>query len=400
MLHELVFSLLGYPGDIYIQHSDAPENSVLNHKILSERLPFIAPSEISLISQLLRLSKDYFHLQKLIRQFTQPGGSSLYCTALAYGIDDVLKDYRATLYRIETDLLEDENQSIVFIYSRVDPFRVLLSTLVKLVEQATNSDGKLHRHPLDIVLALTEMSFTSTKVALRTIAQHLMRVFNHQIASWILYGEIHDPGNEFMVDSSTIELSPKNVPSFLSPETVNDVLYTGKAVRQWHLSTEEENFSCRFAQLEHLDNVNHNNDQLLHTVDVDGLEKVIHDVRIFVSREVSRRMFEECNLVNYLRELKDVLLLGRGEFFLAFFDNLRDQSDLQAGLRWRVKQQMGTRDFLDRPPPSSVFEAQGLEQVVNKTFYAAARIVGMDDEKLARRFKRVNVFLVFWSVTY
>ena len=80
-------------------------------------LPFIHPSEISLLNRICRLGTYYLQLREFISQQTEAAltlksplphtadssrkNSGLYLKALAHGIDVVLERYRQQLVRVE-----------------------------------------------------------------------------------------------------------------------------------------------------------------------------------------------------------------------------------------------------------------------------------------------------------
>ncbi|VDK40902.1 unnamed protein product [Taenia asiatica] len=365
MLHELIFCLHGFPGDIcsHLSVDDPSQASEYRLKLLSERLPFIAPSEIGLIKQLHQIGENYLRLQKFIGDFCVPGSGSLYLTALACGIDEVLEEYRATIASLEADLLRVPYFGITYIFSKAEPFRTILSSLARLLDLC------IQKHQ-DNSCIINSVLLLNISPAITLILKHLLQLFRHQLSSWLLYGAINDPYKEFCV-SREGELVPDRFPNTISPTLANDILYAGKAVRSGgtELSDRlEETFSQRFVELEKA--------ELIEGVD-EGLERLIRDIWLYVSEAVWRRMFDEFGLVHNLNLVRDVMLLGRGELYVAFFDNLLAEGD-------------GTgRSVLDRPIPATVAEAKNLSYVVGAAFLAAARSVGMEDEELISRFRFV-----------
>ncbi|CUT99437.1 gamma tubulin complex component 4 [Echinococcus multilocularis] len=365
MLHELIFCLHGFPGDIctHLSVDDPSQAPEYRLKLLSERLPFIAPGEIGLVKQMHHVGESYLRLQKFICNFYVPGSGSLYLTALACGLDEVLEEYRAAIASIEAELLKTPYLGITYIFSKVEPFRAVLNSLTHLLDLCV----KNHQNHSCIINSVLLMNKSP---AVTSILKHLLQLFRHQLSSWLLYGAINDPYEEFCV-SCECELVPNKFPNIISPTLANDILYAGKAVRSGgteltdHL---EEAFSQRFAELE--------NTELIEGVD-EGLERLIRDIWLYVSGEVWRRMFEEFGLVHHLNLVRDVMLLGRGELYVAFLDNLLAEGD-------------GTgRGILDRPIPATVAEAKNLSYVVGAAFLAAARSVGMEDEELVSCFRFV-----------
>ncbi|KAL5103149.1 Gamma-tubulin complex component 4 [Taenia crassiceps] len=365
MLHELIFCLHGFPGDIcgHLSVEDPSQSPEYRLKLLSERLPFIAPSEIGLIKQLHQIGENYLRLHKFIGDFCIPGSGSLYLTALACGLDEVLEEYRATIASLEADLLTNPYFGITYVFSKVDPFRAVLNSLTRLLDLCMQS----HQNNACII---NSVLLVNKSPAITSVLKHLLQLFRHQLSNWLLYGAINDPYDEFCV-SREYELIPDRFPNIISPILANDILYAGRAVRSGgtELSDRlEGTFAQRFVELE--------NAELIEGVD-EELERLIRNIWLFVSGAVWRRMFDEFELVHNLSLVRDVMLLGRGELYVAFLDNLLAEGD-------------GTgRSILDRPVPATVAEAKNLSYVVGAAFLAAARSVDMDDEELTSRFKFV-----------
>ncbi|VDK32960.1 unnamed protein product [Dibothriocephalus latus] len=448
MLHELLFALNGCPGDIYT-YFDGTGSSVdqKNLRLLSDRLPFITPSETLLVSQLLLLAEDYIKLKGFIERYKIPN-VSLYLTALARGLDNVLSEYRSTLCNIEQSLLCDASCGLTFIFSKVYCFKPLLSSLATLLEkvmrQTTLDDTETSPKQclLDIIIQVANSSFPSLKPIFRHLSASQMRVLYHQLSGWLLYGVLEDPFREFFVqpvnggrDLETTECSPsadlspdgrapsntakgstdcsfelctRNLPSIISPSTANDVLFAGQVVSSFAtragdsslsscpLSTSlGDNFSEKFTkQIQESFCSAMPEDAPL--VDLDSLQSLLHDVLLYISAQVHERMLKEYGLPHHLNIIRDILLMGRGELFLAFFDNLRQEVDSEFNMtvalhkNYRRTGNYLNRDLLDRPTPSSMLEAQGLSHAVNRAFFTAARAVGLNDEELEKSFKYVH----------
>ena len=367
MLHELIFCLHGFPGDICTQipASDSSEAPEVRLKLLSERFPFVAPSEIGLITQMHSIGENYLRIQRFIEEFCLPFSGSLYLTALAYGLDEALQEYRSTLASVEADLLGSPYLGITYIFSKVEPFRPILSSLVHFLDLC-----KAHYQKNSSILNCLLMVNKSPAITL--VSRHLLQLFHRQVLDWLLYGTFHDPYEEFFITSNH-HLVPEKFPTIISPTFANDILYSGKAVHSSGSDLSDrlvEVFAQKFDQLESA--------ELVGDVDI-ALERLIHNIWCYVSKEVWLRMFEKFGLVDYLNFTRDVLLLGRGELFVTFLDNLLVGGTDDSG---PTKQYI-----LDRAVPDSVAEAKSLAYALDGAFLAAARSVGMDDEQLASRFK-------------
>ncbi|KAL7057968.1 hypothetical protein AAHC03_016645 [Spirometra sp. Aus1] len=363
MLHELLFALNGFPGDI-CTYFDKTESSADRKglRLLSDRLPFITPSETLLVSQLLLLAEDYIKLKNFIDRFKIPH-ASLYITALARGLDNVLEDYRSTLCTVEQSLLYDASCGLTFIFAKVYSFKPLFSSLATLIEKVVRqiAPESTKTFPkqclLDIIIQVANTSFPSLKPIFRHLAACQMRVLYNQLSGWLLYGVLVDPFGEFFVQpvsrgldsdtahrSQTTDLSPdekptsdttevpaerrfelctRNLPSIISPSMANDVLYAGQVVSSFAKLTEDSNSSKCSLSISLGDNFSEKFAQQARNlfcpampedaplVDIDSLQSLLHDILLFISTQVHERMFKECDLPHHLNMLRDILLMGR-----------------------------------------------------------------------------------------
>ncbi|KAM3185712.1 hypothetical protein ACTXT7_005824 [Hymenolepis weldensis] len=359
MLHELLFSLLGYPGDIctIVREGDSSTDPKCRVKLISEKLPFITPSEIQLITQILQIGGSYVRLKDFIKKFTMPGSGSVYLSNLAFGIDEVLTQYRDMISSVESDLLKTPSLGVTYILSKVEPYRSILHNLCKILE------GSIKRFQQNGCVIDSLVSIERTP-PVTVIWRHLLRVFRSQLSEWLIFGSVNDPYGEFFINSDGEFIADK-YPTILPPSLANDILFAGKAVQKSdvHLSQKlEERFFKRFEEIADAD--------LLGDIDVE-VENLVHDIWGFISAERWRHMSEDFGLLEHLHLARDVLLLGRGELFGSFLENLF----------------VDGRYILDSPISSSASEVRNLCHAVNVAFLSAARSVGFDEECLAKRFK-------------
>nr|CDS34472.2 gamma tubulin complex component 4 [Hymenolepis microstoma] len=359
MLHELLFSLLGYSGDIctVVRECNSSSDPKCRVKLISEKLPFITPSEIQLITQILEIAGSYVRLKDFIKKFTLPGSGSVYLSNLAFAMDEVLTQYRDMIASVEADLLKTPSLGVTYILSKVEPYRSVLHNLCKILECSV----KQFQQNKCIIDSLVSIERSP---AVNVIWHYLLRVFRSQLSEWLIFGTVNDPYGEFFITSDGEFIADK-YPTILPPSLVNDILFAGKAVQRSdeNLSQKlEERFFERFEEIADTD--------LLGGSDAEA-ENLVHEIWEFISAERWRHMSEDFGLLEHLNLVRDVLLLGRGELFGSFFENLL----------------VGGRYILDSPISSSATEVRNLCHAVNVAFLSAARSVGFDEECLTQRFK-------------
>lgn len=359
MLHELLFCLLGYPGDIctVIREIYSSSESKCRLKIVSEKLPFIAPSEIQLIAQILQIGESYLKLKDFVKNFTLPGSGSLYLSNLACAYDEVLAQYRDLVSSVESDLLKNPALGVTYILSNVEPYRSVLHNLCRLLDLCLQR-FKQNRCVIDPILTAERTP------AVKVILRYLLRCFRAQLSEWLIYGLINDPYGEFFINSNG-EFVADKFPAVLSPSLANDIIFAGKAVQSSSQDLSEElheRFSGRFAEIADAD--------LLGDIDAEA-ESLVREVYEYISAEVWRHMSKDFGLLEHLSLAREIFLLGRGELFSSFLQNLL----------------VDGRYILDRSISSSVTEIRNLCHAVNAAFISAIRSDGFDEECLAQRFK-------------
>ncbi|KAM7539486.1 hypothetical protein Aperf_G00000053584 [Anoplocephala perfoliata] len=340
-----------------MREADSSPESGRRLKIISEKLPFIAPSEINLMTQILQVGESYLKLKDFIKKFTLPGSGSVYLSNLAFAYDEVLAQYRDMVSSVETDLLKNPSLGVTYILSNVQPYRSVLHNLCRLLDLCVKQ-FRQSRCVIDPVL-----TFERTP-AVKVILRHMLRCFRSQLSEWLIFGSVNDPYEEYFINSDG-EFVADKFPAFISPSLANDILFAGKTVQfsDHDLSQKlQERFSERFAGIADAD--------ILGDIDTEA-EGLVHEICEFISAEMWRHMSEDFGLLEYLSLAREILLLGRGELFGAFLDNIL----------------VNGRYILDRPLSSSITEVRNLGQAVNAAFLSAARSVGADEECLAQRFK-------------
>ncbi|TGZ62316.1 hypothetical protein CRM22_007502 [Opisthorchis felineus] len=443
MLQELLLALYGVPGATFVETSSpAAEDShtfVVETELVpvSENLPFVSQGELSLQSDLLKLGSCYRHLEHFIRRHAGPH-YSLYFSALACGLDDALADYRQSLVRLESEVLSNPDLSVAHFAYRLHSYKLLLPFLADLAQkiESLNEKEKAVQHRLgcrllDILVLSAPVGVPGPRLAVRQLVARAMRVFCRQLHSWLVYGRLHDPHDEFFVqcstrvsedtvkhsstddhfqfgDANSFTLVVDRIPSFLPASFATHVLSVGEAINHTirdnsqpdFLSELEQRFGPRFTELSKVwelvsKSAGDEDEQagIESLIDLNPLLSLVTDIRTFVSHRVWQLLVKEHGLAKYLVSVKEVALLGRGELFLAFVDQLNSLSDLDplANTGDTVPTEgiksLFCRGVLDRPPPRNADEAQALEYDVQTAFLAAARAIGLDDDELDAKFK-------------
>ncbi|KAK4475679.1 hypothetical protein MN116_000947 [Schistosoma mekongi] len=454
MLHELLLALHGISGGIFVQSNKKTDEDgdlgLEKHLVpISNNLPFVPQGELVLHAELLKLGTYYKYLQEFIERFSE-SYHGLYLSAFAFGIDDSLKEYRMNLCTLETELLMDADLGVSHFSYRLHSYKILLPVLVKVTKKVENMVTNHHTtgvssscRLIDTILSAAPPGLPGPRSTIHKLVSHVMQVFFRQLSSWLVYGVLHDPYSEFfikLINSTSVSIHPSSpdlqhsddvstkyvslptrptfvidnnhLPSFLPTSFAQRVLATGEAVHSATNDSSEASFLLelektycpRFAELsnyfeENSDEIKSTGKSFSNLVDFNKIHSLVCDIQSVVSNHTWCSLMKEHKLLQYLRLVKDVLLLGRGELFLAFLDNLNilnslnSSSDSHCGINCKTR-----RSILDRPPPKNESEIHALEYDVNEAFLGAARSLGMDDEELDAKFKYVIVYSITFLV--
>ncbi|XP_064422165.1 gamma-tubulin complex component 4 isoform X2 [Latimeria chalumnae] len=281
MIHELLLALSGYPGAIFTWN----KRSGLQ---VSQDLPFLHPSETSVLNRLCRLGTDYIRFTEFIEQYTghvqqqeclasqqiQPGLHGIYLQAFCSGLESMLQPYRQALLDLEQEFLADPHLSISHVNYSLDQFQLLFPSVMVVVDQI-KSQKRLIEEENMLAPSLKQFSLR---------AEMLPSYIPFRVAEKILF-----------VGESVQMFETQNV----NPTRAGSIL-----------KNQEDAFAAELHQLKQ--------QPVFNVVD---FETVIDRIRSTVAEHLWKLMVEESDLLGQLKIIKDFYLLGRGELFQAFIDS-------------------------------------------------------------------------------
>ncbi|KAL0322388.1 UNVERIFIED_CONTAM: Gamma-tubulin complex component 4 [Sesamum calycinum] len=160
---------------------------------------------------------------------------SVYRRALANGIVEVLSLYRSAVLHIEQKLLSDSMPILATVTQGLNKFFVLLPPLYELILEIERDNvygGRL----LNLLHKRCHCGVPELQTCIQRLLWHGHQVMYNQLASWMVYGILHDQYGEFFVsrqeeeDRDSEHDSPANVLEKLANMSTNDV-----ALTDWHL---------------------------------------------------------------------------------------------------------------------------------------------------------------------
>uniref|UniRef100_A0A3P9CG39 Gamma-tubulin complex component n=1 Tax=Maylandia zebra TaxID=106582 RepID=A0A3P9CG39_9CICH len=410
MIHELLLALSGYPGTIFTWNKRTGLQ-------VSQDLPFLHPSETSVLNRLCKLGSDYIRFTEFIEQHTghvhpqehhssqpsQTGLHGIYLRAFCTGLDSMLQPYRQALLDLEQEFLGDPHLTISHVNYKLDQFQLLFPSVMVVVE--TIKSQKIHGcQILETVYKHSCGGLPPVRMALEKILAVCHGVMYKQLAAWMLHGLLLDQSEEFFVkqgpsaggaaanqeeeeedlglgglsgkqlrelqDLRLIEeenmlapslqqfsLRTEMLPSYIPIRVAEKILFVGESVQMF----ENHNHSPSTAG----SILKHQEDMFaaeLHRLKQQTLfslvdfENLIDRIRSTVAEHLWTLMVEEADLLEQLKIIKDFYLLGRGELYQVFID---------------------LAQHMLKTPPTAVTEHD-----VNVAFQQAAHKVLLDDDNL------------------
>ncbi|XP_043933472.1 gamma-tubulin complex component 4 isoform X2 [Protopterus annectens] len=374
MIHELLLALSGYPGSVFVWNKR-------NGLQVSQDLPFLHPSETSVLNRVCKLGTDYIRFSEFIEQYTghvqqqehqpsqlgQPGLHGIYLRAFCTGLDSMLQPYRQALLDLEQEFLADPHLSISHINYSLDQFQLLFPSVMVVVEQIKSQ--KIHGcQILETVHKHSCVGLPPVRTALEKILAVCHGVMYKQLSAWMLHGLLLDQYEEFFVKqgacSGSTPVQPEEeeedlgiggltgkqlrelqdlrlieeenmlapslkqfslraelLPSYIPVRVAEKILFVGESVQMF----ENQNVTpTRSGSI--LKNQEDMFATELHRLKQQPVfslldfENLVDKIRSTVAEHLWKLMVEESDLLGQLKIIKDFYLLGRGELFQAFID--------------------------------------------------------------------------------
>ncbi|GAN04400.1 hypothetical protein MAM1_0062d03860 [Mucor ambiguus] len=257
MLHELLFVLLGYPGNVFVP---SPPNASTTFAI-PHNFPLLHPTERECLNRLGQLGWTYLQINQFISSVkdlkllaathyaNQPHGA--YIQALVTCIELTLNDYRSDILDMEQRILnkhDDAGSDIIplaLITANLSRWELLLPALYKFIRMLQQNPAKYHGCRLfDLLMDQSRTGVLEFRAEIEKMMTQLHNVLYRQLTAWMVYGQWVDPDNEFFIVPYSAEGRPSTatawnrlyvidydrIPSHLSHALVESILFVGKAI--------------------------------------------------------------------------------------------------------------------------------------------------------------------------
>ncbi|KAI1317786.1 Gamma-tubulin complex component 4 [Mortierella claussenii] len=218
MLHELLVTLSGYPGDIF---RPFPPEPALPTTFAITDFPLLHPAEKESLDRLAQLGFYFQRFNQFIASCHAPVSLSttsqdhihkkpqgLYLKALANVLERRLDTYRQVIIQTEAAILSGQDNlggmvPLSTISVRFAPFQLVFPAINSLL--ADIEDGYLTETPyvggrlIDLIQDRAASGVPIQREWMNELLQGCCAVMMRQIVSWIIYGQIQDPFDEFFI---------------------------------------------------------------------------------------------------------------------------------------------------------------------------------------------------------
>lgn len=353
----------------------------------------MAPSPIRIFEDKLNaLCEKYKEINNFIsrvREYNPENGedgsyaglNGLYISAFSAGIEEVLNDFYDDVVKIERDLLNDSEVTLLSLLVSFEPLAVILEAFLEAIQQIDRDKIK-GCNLFDLCHKYTLCGESSIENAFKRIEGNCLKPFFMQVQFWILKSELYDPYGEFFIKgvddeeervvsktvsvhscsktSSSLEGSMKEMPRYIIdyqllpdciPKTLaSKLLFIGECltisqVKDIYGTVDNSRITQCYDDdyiLGALQNICNQESFSFSTMDIK-----LNEIWSSVNKEVRKLVNDVGNVRGQLLQMRDIYLLARGELFQEFLMNV--MSELKA------KVSKGTRRILNKALATAMY---------------------------------------------
>lgn len=297
MIRELIFMLGGQTGALFVKNQNGQFEICIGIANLS-------PSEKESLKPLLKIGSTVSFLNDFIER---KNVSSLYRNAVQQAIGKCLEEYNQTLVEIEENILDGSTLlGIAGIQAQVLPFMIQLEYLREFVQAVELLDG--NSCIIDTVKHFRDHCGVAQIITtFQAIYLDCLRVLHKQLVSWLLFGKLLDPHDEFFIVSQSKEfvIRGERIPDCLNITLAQHVLFVGESVvalsEAQDLSEEDWEFMGELQQ-----------------IPFEHLTEMIHRSRDNMAKRLWTQVSENGRLKRSLNMIRNTLLMKKGDVFADF----------------------------------------------------------------------------------
>lgn len=197
MLHEILFSLLGYPGELIIDNGST--------YIINSEFDLFTPSEIQQLNRIIPLGWYYYHLQAFVDnnqilwkvKYNDNERGRSYIFGVSAGISDLLSEYCEDVAYLEQYVLTEGPTALSYLHQHLQKYIISMPIIWKIIKDMVDKNIK-GCQILDFLMNI-KSGLPVVNDVVQRLLYHTRVIFLKQCISWCLYGELDDPGLEFFI---------------------------------------------------------------------------------------------------------------------------------------------------------------------------------------------------------
>lgn len=427
MLHELLFVLMGYSGDVFVPFPSAEDSSTFS---IPANFPLLHSTERDSLNRLGRLGWQYFKINQFIttvkesrsKNKEQPHGA--YVQALVTSIESTMLEYKQDILDMESRILSKEDESGSNVYplsmltASLSRWEVLLPALWKFLQILQQKPEKYHGCKLfDLLMVQAQTGVLEFRNEIEKMMVKLYDVLYRQLTAWMVYGQWADPDNEFFIIPYATEnnnnplavrtgwnrlyvICYERIPLHLPRSVVEPILFVGKAiatVNEMGTILIPNDMKKKHLQLLirlHSSNKSENNVPSSSIRYPQELKRIVNEVRRSTADWLfSQVLVGDHGLHRYLNTFRHLFLLDYGDFAANFIEECtlwRKRSLLKTSSRNKAAKATIAEDKLSSTSRSlSKTELLFRHQELNALLGKAS--IGTDAEDKLNRFSLLLV---------
>jgi len=329
MLQEIIYSLAGFPGDVVFEDPtpSAGERAGLR---LADSIPILEESERASITRVLKIGSAARDIQYL----RDVGCDSLY-------LSSVFESAGAIIEKFHNDLLDMERRAELELLTGATSLELALRSWETVLPEASDCirgafEQKLSGPDvLKYIQSRSSLSLSNPAVVkmYRLLINGCEATTRVHLLSWLLYGHIIDPNEEFFIEvdhGQVPRVCEERLPVWMGSKSAHDLLYAGQALAKMR--------QCRHKIK--IDLGQHVNEVVAAGSDfATGI--AVSRLKNKISKEVGT-LVQPGSIRELLSSIRDYPLLGRGLLWDMFIEEVDKSSNIEAGIR--VAEELGFED--------------------------------------------------------
>ena len=288
--------LNGQAGAVFVLKDDRFE--------LCAGIAGLSPSEKECLKPLMKMGFNFVTLMKYVED-KKP--DSFYLSVLKKSIAKSILNYQQTLVEMEDSVLDGALLGTAGVQSKVLSYTFLLEYLKEFVEVI-----KLQQHNCTIIDTVKQFrdccGVLHVISVFQTIYDDCLRVLSKQLISWLLFGKLLDPHDEFFIVRDTDKhfvVLGERIPSCLTVDLVQQALFVGESVVSLSESQDLSEEDWVFIEK-------------LQKIAFDDISGIILSCRDNMAQKLWKQVTDKGRLSRTLNMLNNTFLMKKGDVFAHF----------------------------------------------------------------------------------